>query len=99
MSEFNKNKLEKILNYRGMYGFEFDLSKAVSFVAGFDAANEGLVMKGFREWFLNKFLDSCPEPFSWIVLVERELDEMGKDEKQKVDRFVEMVIDFLHDSQ
>jgi hypothetical protein len=95
MSEVIKEKLEKILRHRGMYGIETDLGRAISFVAGFDAANDGFVLKGFREWFLLNFLDNPSESFSWLFLVERELGKMGQDEKQKVNRFVEIIIEFL----
>jgi len=95
MNGTSKKKLEKILLRRGMYGFETNLGMAISFVAGFDAAYDGFVLKDFREWLLLNFLDDSYYSFSWLSIVERELGKMEQDEKQKVDRFVEIIIEFL----
>ena len=92
----NKEKLEYILRHRGMYGIEADLGRAISFVAGFDAASDGLVLNGFRDWFISSFMGNSSEPFSWLILVEQEVKRIEENEVKRVSVFVDIVVEYLN---
>lgn len=83
-----------------VFGREPHLDQAIGFVAGFDAAWGYSLLRGFHEWLVVKLGDGFNTHWFGLVrriVVDEPASQLDQLEAQVVERFFEVVLEFLDD--
>ena len=69
MSRSHQTLFQKVSTRSSMYGIDETYSSASAYVLGYDAATQGGLLNGFREWLLVRLGDPALTNLGWTALV------------------------------